>query len=133
MSGHAYLDASALVKLAVQEPETPALEAAVVNRSALLTSVVGAIELHRAMARTGKAGAFEQAEEVLDALFLAEVTPAVRSTAGRLEPASLRTLDAIHIATALSLALPDLAFVTYDDRQAMAARTCGLRVEQPGR
>ena len=103
------------------------------QRDALITSTVGAIELQRALARTRKVGAIEQANAVLDAMFLADVTASVRSRAGRLEPASLRTLDAIHVATALSLVLPDLEFVTYDDRQAAAARACGLSVVQPGR
>jgi len=133
MAAFAYLDASALVKLAVREPETTALERAVTDRDALFTSVVGAIELQRALARTGHAGAVEQGTAVLDALFLAELTPDIRARAGRLEPASLRSLDAIHVATAASLALPDLDFITFDDRQVAAARACGLRVLQPGR
>lgn len=133
MPGYAYLDASALVRLAVQEPETPALEAAALDCEALLTSTVGAIELQRALGRTGRRGAREQAEAVLDAVFLVEVSPIIRSRAGRLEPISLRTLDAIHVATALSLDFPGMDFITYDDRQASAARACGLRVAQPGR
>ena len=132
MPGYAYLDASALVKLAVHESETPALERDVFDRDALFTSVVGAVELERALARTGKARVLEQAEAVVDALFLAELTPAIRVVAGRLQPSSLRTLDAIHIATALSLTLPGLDFITYDDRQAAAARACGLRVVRIG-
>ena len=133
MSGFAYLDASALVKLAVREPETPALERAVIEREAIFTSTIGAIELHRALARTGSANAVDQADAVLEAVFLAELTPDARARAGRLEPTSLRTLDAIHVATALSLSLADLDFITFDDRQAAAARACGLRVLQPGR
>jgi predicted nucleic acid-binding protein len=133
MPGFAYLDASALVKLAVHEPETPALEHDVLDRGALFTSELGAIELHRALGRTGKPEARAQADAVLDAVFLAALTPAVRARAGRLEPTTLRTLDAIHVATAASLALADLDFITYDDRQASAARTQGLRVVQPGR
>jgi uncharacterized protein len=131
--GFAYLDASALVKLAVHEPETPALASDVANRDALFTSVVGAIELQRALARTERPAAVDQAAAVLDAVFLADVTPDLRARAGRLEPTSLRTLDAIHVATAMSLSVPDLDFVTFDDRQAAAARACGLRVRQPGR
>src|SRR5262249_25387297 len=131
--GFAYLDASALIKLAVHEDETAALESAVTNFDGLFTSVVGGIELTRALARTGRAAAGDQAREVLDALFLAELNPAIAAQAGRLEPTSLRTLDAIHIATAASLQLPDLEFITYDDRQANAARALGLRVRQPGR
>jgi predicted nucleic acid-binding protein len=133
MPSFAYLDASALVKLAVHEPETPALEHAVLNRDALFTSEVGAIELERALARTGNAAALGQTDAVLDAVFLADLTPDIRTRAGRLEPMSLRTLDAIHVATAASLPLPGLDFITYDDRQAHAARGLGLRVLQPGR
>jgi predicted nucleic acid-binding protein len=133
MPGFAYLDASALVKLAVHEEETPALEHAVLDREALFTSEVGAIELQRALARTGHASALDQAEAVLEAIYLADLTQAVRSQAGRLAPFSLRTLDAIHVATAATLSLPGLDFITYDDRQAAAARARGLRVLQPGR
>lgn len=133
MPGFAYLDASALVKLAVHETETPALEHAVLHRDALFTSEIGAIELHRALGQTGQNSTHDQAEAVLEAVFLADLTPAVRSQAGRLTPRSLRTLDAIHVSTAASLSLPDLDFITYDDRQAVAARALGLRVLQPGK
>ena len=133
MPGFAYLDASALVKLAVHETETPALERDVLHRDALFTSEIGAIELHRALGRTGQASTLQQAEAVLEAVFLADLTPAIRSQAGRLTPWSLRTLDAIHVSTAASLSLPDLDFITYDDRQAAAARAVGLRVRQPGK
>ncbi len=133
MRRYAYLDASALVKLAVREPETAALERAIVDREALFTSEIGAVELRRALGRTGHPAAADQAEAVLDAVFLADLSPAVRAHAGRLQPASLRTLDAIHVATAASLALAELDFITYDDRQATAARAVGLRVLQPGR
>jgi predicted nucleic acid-binding protein len=132
MPKYAYLDASALVKLAVHEPETPALEQAVLDRDGLFTSVVGAIEFTRALTRTGRAVALNQADDVLEALFLADLTPMIRAQASRLEPPTLRTLDAIHIATAASLSLPELDFVTYDDRQVQAARARGLRVLQPG-
>lgn len=133
MPRYAYLDASALVKLAVHEPETPALQHAVLGCDGLFTSVVGAIELTRALGRTGHAAARDQADDVLEAVYLAELTPMVRAQASRLEPPALRTLDAIHIATAASLSLPELDFVTYDDRQVQAARARGLRVRQPGR
>ena len=133
MSSDAYLDASALVKLAVFAPETAALERTVLSQDALVSSEVGAIELTRALARTGQPKLLAQADAVLDAIHLAALTPAIRLQAGRLTPSSLRTLDAIHIATALSVSLQNLDFVTYDDRQAAAARAAGLRVVQPGR
>lgn len=132
MPRYAYLDASALVKLAIHEAETPALEQAALHRDGLFTSVVGAIEFTRALSRTGRPAILEQAEGVLDALFLADLTPLIQAQAGRLQPPTLRTLDAIHIATAASLDFPDLDFVTYDDRQVTAARARGLRVLQPG-
>jgi len=130
---YAYLDASALVKLGVLEPETSALEHDVLNRDALFSSVVGAVELTRALRRAGQRAGLAQAEAVLASVFLSDFTPAIRVQAGRLDPPSLRTLDAVHLATAASLALPDLDFITYDDRQAAAARDLGLRVAQPGR
>jgi predicted nucleic acid-binding protein len=128
----AYLDASALVKLAVVEDESAALAGSVRLKDALFTSEIGAIELHRVLARTGHPAAADQARAVLEAVFLADLTPSIRAQAGRLEPSSLRTLDAIHIATAASLQLPELQFITYDDRQASAARAYGLDVVQPG-
>lgn len=133
MPGFAYVDASALVKLAVREAETAELEANVADREALFTSAVGAIELHRALGRSGLPSAAAQADAVLDAVFLAELTPSIRAQAGRLAPSTLRTLDAIHVATAASLSLPGLDFITYDDRQSAAARAVGLQVLQPGR
>ena len=133
MPGYAYLDSSAIVKLTVQEPETSALEHWVLDRDALISSEIAAIELTRAVARVGRNKLLTHVEAVLDAIFLASVTPAIRHAAGVLAPSSLRTLDAIHIATAASLGLPNLEFVTYDDRQADAARDAGLRVSQPGR
>jgi len=133
MPSFAYLDASALVKLAVHEPETPALERAGLEQDALITSEVGAIELRRALGRTGRDAAIAQADAVLDAVFLAPLTAAIRAHAGRLVPSALRTLDAIHVATAYSLSLDGMEFLTYDDRQAAAARALGLRVLQPGR
>jgi predicted nucleic acid-binding protein len=133
MPRYLYLDASALVKLAVQEPETTALEHAAGDCDGLFTSEIGAVELTRALGRTLRPALLAQASAVLDALFLATLTPAIREQAGRLEPPTLRALDAIHIAAAASLNLPDLAFVTYDERQLAAARARGLRVVQPGR
>jgi len=130
---YAYLDSSALVKLAVREPETGALERAVLECDALFSSVIASMELARALRRaSSERSLLQQLDAVLACVFLAEMTAAVRDRAGRLEPASLRTLDAIHLATAVDLSLPNLEFVTYDDRQARAAMSLGLRVTQPG-
>ena len=100
--------------------------------------LIGGVPDGRAVIAAGDLFVVSSKEEglntsVLDAMFLAELTPTIRAQAGRLEPTALRTLDAIHIATAASLSFPDLDFVTYDDRQVEAARARGLRVTQPGR
>jgi hypothetical protein len=128
---YAYLDASALAKLAVVESETGALENDVAHRAGLATSRLGAAELRRAAARAGHRPLVQQIEEILEAVILVEVTPTILERAGLLAPAELRTLDAIHLATALSLPLADLDFITYDRRLADAARAAGLRVSQP--
>jgi len=130
-SAYAYLDASALAKLVVAEPETAALENDLAHRAGLLSSRLGAAELRRAAARARRSDVLEHVEAVLEAVVLVEVTPAILERAGRLAPAELRTLDAIHLATALTLSLTDLDFITYDQRLADAARDAGLRVRQP--
>ena len=64
---------------------------------------------------------------------LHEINDTVLTRASALKPASLRSLDAIHLATALLLDADSLSFVTYDDKLADAAQLQGLRVTSPGR
>ena len=124
-----YLDSSALVKLVVREAESKALAAYLPGRR-LVSSRVCIIETRRAIGRrlgapwTAPAEAFEQ-------VALVELDASISERAGGLEPLALRSLDAIHLATALELG-PDLdAFVTYDDRQAAAAQAAGMAVMAP--
>jgi hypothetical protein len=132
-----YLDASALAKLVLDGPESQALgaflsDADLVSSELVLTELPRAIR--RAAARdTGleEATLIDQASAVLDALGLAPVERAVLLAAGALAEPALRALDAIHVASATAL-LPVDAFVTYDDRQAAAARLVGLRTVAPG-
>ena len=92
-------------------------------------SVIGVIETRRAVARRPH-DAGHQAH-VLDRLEVLAVAPDIAERAGIILPATLRTLDAIHLATALA-AVPGIdAFVTYDDRLAAAARDLGLPVVSP--
>jgi predicted nucleic acid-binding protein len=132
-----YADTSALVKLVRDEPESPALrsflvDADLVSCELILTEIPRAIRraaaddprlvLDRLMAR---------ASEVVEALgLLALEQEVLRSAGARSEPA-LRALDAIHVAAAIELAPLD-GFVTYDERQAAAARLAGLRTISPG-
>ena len=129
MTRLAYVDASALVKLVVEEPESPALLRWYVEAERLVTSRVGAVETVRASSRRDHDAA--RRNRVLTDVDVFELDGTIANVAAGLLPPQLRTLDAIHIATALAL-LPELdAFVTYDDRLAEAARAVGLPVVRP--
>lgn len=131
MSGIAYLDASALVKLIVAEPESAALaEAIQAEWPYALASEIVAVECHRAALRIG-GNAPRIAASRLETIALLDVTPAIRKQAQRLGPAELRALDAIHLATAASVSDQIGAVLTYDTRLADAARAVGLDVQAP--
>nr|WP_297429514.1 type II toxin-antitoxin system VapC family toxin [uncultured Actinotalea sp.] len=126
-----YLDTSALTKLVVAEPETPALHTWVTARSrVLVVSDLARTELLRAVRRVDVALAVP-ARSVLDAVVLLRATPAVFESAARLDPPTLRTLDAVHLAAALTLGDDLEAVVTYDDRLAEACRAYGVAVLAP--
>jgi len=126
-----YVDTSALVKLVVAETETPALRAwlAELGRE-LVACDLARTELMRAVRRVLPDRVL-QARGVLDALTLLQVTPAVFEDAGRLDPSGLRSLDAIHLASALSLGDDLDGLITYDDRLANAAVSLGIAVLAP--
>lgn len=127
-----YLDSSALLKLAVREPETASLEAHLASSEGLLTSQLAVLECRRAVRRASHARLLQAMDVVLDAVYLLDVTPAILEQAARLDPPLLRSLDAIHLATALSIGEPQLEVITYDTRFADAAHATGLTVVQPG-
>lgn len=128
MAGYAYLDASAIVKLVVAEAHTADVERDAATRTALLSSRLSATEVMRAARRQPQRRVLQQVEDVLESFVLLDVTAAILKHAAMLVPTELRTLDAIHLATALSLGLDNLDFLTYDTRLATAARTHGLSV-----
>ena len=130
MPGYAYLDASAVVKLVVAEPESGPLERDILERDGLISSAIVTTEVRRATARVSRR-LTQQAVEVLEALALSHLTPAILDRAAALQPAQLRTLDAIHLATALDLEIADLTFISYDRRLLAAARAAGVRVAAP--
>jgi len=132
VAAYAYLDASAIVKLVVAEAHTADVERDAATRAALLSSRLSATEVRRAARRQPNRRVLQQVEEVMESFVLLEVTAAILKRAATIDPTELRTLDAIHLATALSLGFADLDFVTYDTRLAAAARTHGLRVVGPG-
>lgn len=127
-----YLDSSAVVKLIVPEPETGALVETLRSDPEMVSSVLARVEVLRAVQRSGARRAVaDRADSILCRMALVRLEEGIVTTASELRPLELRTLDAIHLATALSL-LPQLSgLVTYDARLASAARTAGLAVQVP--
>lgn len=125
-----YLDTSAAVKLVVREVESAALSAWVRDRTVLASSALLRTELVRAV-RRGEPGAIDQARATIARFNLHALDTEILDTAGRLDPVGLRSLDAIHLATALRLADGLEAIVTYDRSMIEAARSFGLPVASP--
>lgn len=97
-----------------------------------VSSALAAVEVMRALRRARASAAVRRrAADVLDRIGLATIDEAVLAAAARRGPPDLRSLDAIHLATALSLAGDLGVFVTYDGRQARAAARAKLRVLSP--
>ena len=128
-----YLDSSALVKLVASEPESPALFTLLGQWSELVSSAVARVEVTRAVNRLEAAGELEaRARQVLGAVALLRIDDPILASAAALEPRALRTLDALHLAAALSLREELEGFVVYDRALAGAARQQGLTVLAPG-
>jgi predicted nucleic acid-binding protein len=132
-----YVDASALLKLVRDEPESRVLRSYVAGADLVASELVLA-EVPRAVHRAAAADPslplrilIERAGAVLDALGLMRVERGLLVTAGALAEPALRALDAIHVAAAIALSPVD-AFVSYDERQSAAARLAGLRTVAPG-
>lgn len=125
-----YVDSSAIVKLAVQEPESAALLRYLRRRRPLVASALARTEVARALQPVG-ADAVARGEDVLRRFDVVRINDRILRAAGRLHPADLRSLDAIHLATAMQLG-SDLGRVcTYDDRMRAAALGLGLKVVAP--
>ncbi len=126
------MDASALVKRVMGEPESASLESMLAVAEWTVTSIVADVEVHRAVVRAGgDAALHRQAAAVLESVDLVALGPAVIVAARTLESRSLRALDAIHLASALELGDELEEFVVYDRRLADAARALGLTVIVP--
>ncbi len=125
-----YVDSSALVKLVVVEAETGALRKFLATSDQMTSSLVTRVELSRAVARR-LPDAMAAAQAVLDSLVIVGLDSRIATRAAGLAPASIRSLDAIHLATALELGADLTAFVCYDDRLSAAAAALGLQVKSP--
>ena len=132
-----YLDTCAVVKLARYEDGSEALFdwLDLHQGESLVSSVLLEVELERALRRVEPA-VLPRIPRILNAISRVEIDATVRATAGAYQDALLRSLDAIHLATAQIVtdsAKKELtAFVTYDKRLIAAARAVGLHVEHPG-
>jgi predicted nucleic acid-binding protein len=127
-----YLDSSAIVKLVVAEPESAALRSYVRRRAPLVASALARTEVGRALLPLGET-AVRRGRDVLGALELVRVDDKTLDAAAALAPPAIRSLDAIHLATAQRLGAELARIVTYDERMAEAARALGMTVASPGR
>ena len=125
-----YLDTSAAAKLLLQEAESVALIAAInTERPMLVSSNLLETELRRMAHRVSELTQ-RAVSTVLDRVELCDLTSAIHTQAGLLPGANLRSLDALHLATAISVGVD--ALVAYDLRLCDAARDAGLVVLTPG-
>lgn len=125
-----YVDSSAIVKLAVREPESAALRLYLRRRRPLVSSALSRAEVLRALLPAGEE-AVARGRSVLRRFDLVRLNDRVLNSAGLLLPTGLRTLDAIHLATARQLGDEVRTLVTYDGRMAEAARQLDYRIVSP--
>lgn len=125
-----YLDSSAIVKLAVREPESDALRKYLRRRRPLVSSALARTEVLRALLPSGEA-ALEAGKRVLARIDLVRINDRVLNSAGSMQPLELRSLDAIHLATAALLGSDLGEILTYDERMASAAQGIGFKVSAP--
>ena len=127
-----YFDSSALVKLIFEEAESAALAEWVTRRPDLpkISSNMSAVELLRTCRRVDE-GAVGNASVLLGGIDLLPVDRAIVERAASLVPTELQSIDAIHLASALSVKTDLTAMVAYDSRLCSAAAECGIEVVSP--
>lgn len=126
-----YLDTSAFVKLVVEEPDSEALRTWIErNDSELFSSDLLRTEGLRA-ARRHSVEALAETRQRLDAITIVAVSTDVCERAAELDPLILRSLDALHLAAALTVSDELEGIVTYDDRLVAAASLHGVAVVAP--
>jgi predicted nucleic acid-binding protein len=127
-----YLDSAAVVKLVHAEAESAALRSWLDKRAEVqwISSVLTEIESFRALARYAPA-AVSRLPAVLDQIDLIDLDQRIRMLAQTVTPTTVRSLDAIHLGTALRSRSSLTSFVTYDKRLLDAAQAAGLPVDAP--
>jgi len=127
-----YLDSAAVVKLAHAEPESAALRGWLDERAEVqwVSSMLTEIESFRALARYAPEAA-SRLPAVLDQIDLIDLDQRIRVLARMVTPATVRSLDAIHLGTALHSRSSLTSFVTYDRRLLDAAQAADLPIDSP--
>jgi hypothetical protein len=127
-----YLDSAAVVKLVHAEPESAALRSWLDEQAEIqwISSVLTEIESFRALARYAPE-AVSRLPAVLDQIDLIDLDQRIRMLAQTVTPATVRSLDAIHLGTALRPRSSLTSFVTYDKRLLDAAQAAGLPIDAP--
>jgi predicted nucleic acid-binding protein len=127
-----YLDPAAVVKLVHAEPESGALRGWLDERAETpwISSVLTEIESFRALARYAPE-AVSRLPAVLDQIDLFDLDQGIRMAARTVTPATVRSLDAIHLGTAMRFRSSLTSFVTYDKRLLDAAQAAGLPINSP--
>jgi uncharacterized protein len=125
-----YVDSSAIVKLVVAESESKALRRYLSRRQPLVSSALARTEVARALLPSGS-DVVARGEEALRRIQLLRVNDRVLREAGRMQLVELRSLDAIHLASAREMGTSVRQIVTYDERMAAAAQAGGFSVASP--
>ncbi len=126
-----YADSSALVKLVIEEPESQALAAHLVGRPRLACSRLAIVEVHRATRLANDSPEVAAAvERLLSSTMLLSIDDDLLEAARTLTSKTLRSLDAIHLASALRIEAEEL--LAYDRRLLAAASDLGFATTSPG-
>ena len=126
-----YLDSSAIVKLVAPEPETARLVETLRSDPDTISSALAQVEVTRAVRRAGAMQRVSRAAAVLERITLVPIEAGILGRAADLQPLDLRTLDAIHLATALLVQQDIAGLITYDARLAGAAAAADITVLTP--
>lgn len=127
----AYLDTSAFLKLVVAEAESVALRGFLLRWPERASAALLRTEAIRALRRAGYDARVGSAWRLLRGMRLIRLDEPLLDRAGAMDPRELRSLDAVHLAAALTIVGDLGVLVTYDDRLDAAARQQGLVVHAP--
>lgn len=126
-----YLDSSAILKLIFEEDETSGLVTFLSEWPARVSSMLARIEVMRIAARVDDRAVEREAHRIFRGISLVRVDDGIVAAAAAIKPGSLRSLDAIHLATLQAFGHHIAGMIVYDRRLAAAARDLGITVWAP--